>query len=54
MVCTGAGLSVLSLVYLALLPLLGRRYGPRGLYRMWVVVLTSTRQPLAAQCRAKA
>jgi hypothetical protein len=33
MVCTGAGLSALALVYLALLPLLGKRYGPRGLYR---------------------
>ena len=39
MVCTGAGLSALALGYLALLPLLGRRYGPRGLYRVWVVVL---------------
>ena len=39
MACTGAGLSALALVYLALLPLLGKRYGPRGLYRVWVVVL---------------
>ena len=31
MACTGAGLSALALVYLALLPLLGKRYGPRGL-----------------------
>lgn len=47
MVCTGAGLSVLSLVYLALLPLLGRRYGPRGLYRVWVVVLAGLLIPFS-------
>ena len=39
MACTGAGLSVLALAYLALLPLLRRRYGPRGLYRVWLVLL---------------
>ena len=44
MVCTGAGLSALALVYLALLPLLGKRYGPRGLYRVWVVVLAGLPQ----------
>ena len=47
MVCTGAGLSVLSLVYLALLPLLRRRYGPRGLYRVWVVVLAGLLIPFS-------
>lgn len=30
MTCTGAGLSALALGYLALLPLLGRRYGRAG------------------------
>lgn len=47
MACTGAGLSVLSLVYLALLPLLRRRYGPRGLYRVWVVVLAGLLIPFS-------
>lgn len=47
MVCTGAGLSALALVYLALLPLLGKRYGPRGLYRVWVVVLAGLLIPFS-------
>ena len=47
MACTGMGLSVLALCYLALLPLLGRRYGPRGLYRVWVVVLAGLLIPFS-------
>ena len=47
MACTGAGLSALALVYLALLPLLGKRYGPRGLYRVWVVVLAGLMIPFS-------
>ena len=47
MACTGAGLSALALVYLALLPLLGKRYGPRGLYRVWVVVLAGLLIPFS-------
>ncbi len=38
MLSTGAGLTVLILVYLALLPALEKRYSPRGLYGAWVAL----------------
>lgn len=47
MACTGAGLSALALVYLALLPLLGKRYRPARLYRVWVVVLAGLLIPFS-------
>ena len=47
MLSTGLGLSALVLAYLAALPLLQRRYGPRGLYRVWLVLLAGLLIPFS-------
>lgn len=47
MLSTGAGMTVLILAYLALLPALEKRYSPRGLYGAWIALAVGLLIPFA-------